>query len=318
MVTNITSVDDIAKFLNKNPKNISNMQTILNITQKKHKSNVDFNFCLIRCDKNTIREEDFIDFLFKYIVKYALNYSEYHPKKLTEEEINDWWIENAPRLTSKAKGAFLKKNDQSGELAELFLFIALESQGFIRLINKMSLKTSKELYFQGWDAVHIGADINDNLLFCLGSSKMFKQFSRGFNDAFQEIEDFTTDVEKEKIEVDLISSYIDSERFEKYAEEIPKILSPYYPNKEKVGRAHSIFLGYEWKFLKKINLPKTSTLDNHVRQKFSKNQQKIIKKIDEKISELTVASNRDFNIWIMPFRDVKEIRSKFVQKLRKP
>ncbi len=294
------------------------MESVLHISQKEKQKQVKYHFCLIRCDKNNIREADFIEFLFQHIMEYALTYSELHPKKLTEKEIIDWFKENAPRLVSKAKGAFLTKSTKTGEFGELFLFIALESQGFIRLINKMSIKTSPELHFQGWDAVHIGVDDNKNILFCYGSSKMHKDFSAGLSEIFKEIEKFTKDDSKEKVEISLISSYIDSERFDKYSEEIPRLLSPYYRHKERVGKAHPIFLGYEWDFLQNPHVPKYSLLDSHLCSEYDKKQEDIMSKFDEKISSLTLVSNRDFLIWIMPFKDVGSIRSKFIEKLKEP
>lgn len=174
------------------------------------------------------------------------------------------------------------------------------------------------MHFQGWDAVHIGVDDNKTILFCYGSSKMHKDFSAALSEIFKEIEKFTKDNSKEKIEINLISSYIDNERFDKYSEEIPRLLSPYYRHKEKVGKAHPIFLGYEWNFLQNPHVPKYSLLDSHLCNEYKKKQKDIMSKFNEKISSLTLASNRDFLIWIMPFKDVRSIRSKFIEKLKEP
>lgn len=61
------------------------MESVLHISQKEKQKQVRYHFCLIRCDKNNIREADFIEFLFQHIMEYALTYSELHPKKNNRE-----------------------------------------------------------------------------------------------------------------------------------------------------------------------------------------------------------------------------------------
>lgn len=293
------------------------MDSVLHIHKEEKQKRVKYHFCLIRCDKNNVREADFIDFLFNYILKYALTYSELHPKKILKEDITNWFTENAPHLVTKAKGRF-STSKKTGELGELFLFIALESQGFIRLINKMALKTSSKLHYQGWDSVHIGVDDDENILFCYGSSKMYRNFSQALCDIFDEIEKFSNNEQKEDVEISLISSYIDEERFGQYSKQIPKLLSPYYRKKEKIGRCHPIFLGYEWELLKKPNNSASDILDKYFCIEYKKNHEKIMDKINTKIKDLTIASKRDFLIWILPFEDVERVRSRFIRKLTNP
>jgi hypothetical protein len=318
MTSSTTEIIDLIDFLKSNRNSPSRLDSILHVSTKSQQKSVKQCFCLIKCDKDDVREDDFIDFLFLSIVKYALTYSETHPKKLNEKQITEWWIENCSRLTSSAKGSFLTKAETTGELGELFLFVALEDLGFIRLINKMSLKTSSNIPFQGWDAVHLGFDEDDNLLFCLGSSKMYKEFSGALYETFKEIEDFTIIKKKQENEVKLISSYMDSDRFGKFAEVIPKILSPYYSNKAKIGQAHPIFLGYEWAVLNNLEPPEHVTLDEHVCAEYEKKHKKIMSQITKKISKLSAASNQYFLFWIMPFKNVEDMRLKFLKKLKAP
>jgi len=305
-------------FLNKRGSaKLEKLNALLHIRNVDHK-NMKYEFCLIRSNKDEIREDDFIQFLCDNILDYALSYAELHPKRLTKKELEQFFIENSARLTSKALSTFIKKSKNTGELGELFLFIALESRGFIRLLNKMALKTSSEMPFHGWDAVHIGVGSNDSILFCYGSSKMCRKFSTALNETIEEIENFTNDSSKEEHELNLVSSYIDCDRLGKYSKEITEVLSPYYRDKAKLGKAHSMFLGYEWQALENSKPDDSSTLDDHLCKMYNETRNEIIVKVENKISSLSDASGRDFLIWVMPFANLNGTRSKFRKKLGVP
>ena len=108
------------------------MDGVLHLDSKQS-GNVRYEFCLIRCDSSEIRVDDYIDLLYNYIYDYALSYGELHPKNLTKEQLNQYFIENMAPLAEKAANEYVTKSRETGEPGELFLFIALESIGFIRL-----------------------------------------------------------------------------------------------------------------------------------------------------------------------------------------
>jgi hypothetical protein len=132
---------------------------------------------------------------------------------------------------------------------------------------------------------------------------------------FKEIDDFTSEPGKEQQEIKLVSSYLESQRIGKYSKEIAKMLTPYYRDKERIGRAHPIFIGYEWDSLNDVKRPKNQTLGTYLHELYKQTHSEKTEKINDKISKLAVAANREFYIWILPFAVLQDIRNKFLAKL---
>jgi len=315
MASPTNNTKDFKEFLAKNSiEKRQKMDSILHIDQA-NSNDVHYEFCLIRCDPTEIRENDYLQLLHSHLWDYALSYAELHPKKLTKEKIVQYFIENGPHFNDQAKSTYVTKSSTTGDPGELFLFVALESIGFIRILNKMALKTNGEVPFQGWDAVHIGVGKYGDILFAYGSSKLKKKLDKALYETFSDIEGFSTTTGKEEHEIKLVSSYIESGRLGKYTKEIAKMLTPYYREKERIGRAHPIFIGYQWDSLKNLKRPENGTLDNHLHEVYKQTHQDMINRIDKQISKLSVASKREFYVWIIPFEDLQRIRNKFLEKL---
>jgi hypothetical protein len=308
------NIDSFEKFLTDiGTKKRAKIESILHVTNLNNPKNVSINLCLIKCDSTEIRVNDFIGLLYDYILEYALSFGELHPK-LNKEKLNEYFIENGARLASKAEKTYVQKSATTGEPGELFLFIALESVGFIRILNKMSLKTSNDVPFHGWDAVHVGLNQNREIIFCYGSSKLKTDFGDALKESIEDVNGFAIDPDKEQHEINLVSSYLDIERLGGYSEDLAKMLSPYYQDKSKIGKGHAMLIGYEWEKLKAISKPEDCTLDKHLCDEYTKKQMDILKKINEAIAVLPIA-NRDFLIWVLPVASLKVIRSKFRRKI---
>jgi hypothetical protein len=275
-------------------------------------------FYLMRCEERDIREDDFIEFLCENLVNFTMSYAETQPPAeiYTKEELHKYYRKIAARMVSKSRSYFIKKNEQTGELGELFLFIVLESKGIIQLLNKMNLKTSPEMPVHGWDAIHIGVEENKRIVLHYGYSKMHQGFSEGLTSAIDEVNDFSKNKNREKYELNLVSSHLDTEKFNTYSEAIKNLLSPYARNKQNLRKAQSIFIGYEWVELKNPIPPKACNLEDHLISKYKATHEERAAKIKQHIQSLPNASKYTFFVCALPFADLKEIRSKFRRKIK--
>jgi hypothetical protein len=279
--------------------------------------NILIDFYLLRCTRDSVREDDFVNFLLDYLIPFTLTYSETHPPTsgLTGEEINNNQLKNAARYFLKAQSYLIKKSKKTGELGELFLFIALESRGFIQLLNKMSLKTNSEMPVHGFDAIHIGVNDRNELIIYYGYSKLIKSYAKALDSAMEEIDKYWSSNEKASYEFNIVSSHIDSGKFDLYTEQIKRLISPYEREKTNLGKAHAIFLGYEWKEMGHQKPAYAESLDAHLTLQYQKIIANKAVAIERRISKLPCANRSDFYICVLPFANIDYVRTRFRSKL---
>ncbi len=260
------------------------------------------NFHLITCTSDNIREDDFIFFLLGKIIRYALKSKEY--RSLT--------VDKAWELVAKAKRKF-SENGDSAEVGELILFVLLESRGIVQVMQKMGLKMNNRMPVFGMDAVHIG--VEDGIILYYGESKMHKNFQSGLSSAISSFEDFSENRKKKKIEVDLISSFIDEGKFGKYTHFITNMVNPYYVNKENFEERNAVFLGYNWDLL--CNPQNRGSLTEFLKENFIPLQNRIGKRILKSIQASQKIKKQHFSFYLIPFKDVAEFREMFNRELSK-
>lgn len=267
-------------------------------------------FFLIRCTAQQIRENDFLQLLFNSIVKYVLKREEYLPP----DSLDSYVIDNIYDIWQKARSKFLTKNKNAGEVGELILFLLLESQGIVQLLNKMNLKTSSEMPIHGLDAIHIQA-IDDKIILHFGQAKMYQNLNGGIDSALDDIKKFTTNQDARQLELNLVSNYIDDKKFDQHADTIKDLISPYGKHKEKLSEANSIFVGYNWDLLQELSRRGSIELTTYLKAEYEKIHDEISSTIKNKISKIPEIKNQEFTIYLLPFRDTEGFRKSFVMGL---
>lgn len=303
--------DDFKEFLNTR-LNIEkqDLEKILYFFSEQSSPNITCNFYLIQCTTEYDREKDFIKFILRYIIPYVLKRKEYLPENITKEayltKIRDIYI--------RAKRSFMTKNPITGEGGELILFLLLESEGIVQLLNKMNLKMNHEIPVLGLDAIHIQAK-NGVIFLHYGESKMYKNFDEGMREAVNTLENFND--EKEEEDLNLVSSYIDNSKFDKYADKIIDLISPYKGNKENLSKANSVFIGYNWDVLSNCSEHKGRELGNYLKSEYIKSHKELFRKTKDRITKAKNTDGRSFNFYILPFKDIDEFRQNFLKELKK-
>lgn len=154
-------------------------------------------------------------------------------------KIREQYKDKAMMLSKKAREKFKSENN-NGELGELLLFCFLE--GYLdapKILTKLDLKTSNNLYVNGSDGVHLKKISNLKYHLIFGESKTYKKLTQAFENAFQSIHDFRNETNSQgkyksgiNFEKGLISSHIDQIDFDDEDKEILSLLV--YPGKNQI------------------------------------------------------------------------------------
>ncbi len=286
--------------------------------------NIYCNFYLMKSTSQKVREDEFIKKMLDSVVDFTLEYIKRHPptKNMTAESVAKYYQKRMMRLTRKARGLLIDKiTKNTSEFGELFLFMLFEEKGIVQLLNKMNLKTNRNMPVHGLDAVHLGT-INNNLVFFYGYSKVCGLLSTATREAVEEISNFLSDTERQDREYDLVQDHIDESKFSDFSDKIVKMLLPYdddsyNSNKDFVAEAHAMFLGFEWPKLRDTNPPGSSSLDSYLAVEYSKKLNKMEKTIKTHILALPEASRFSFVAWALPFSNLEEFRKKFISELKR-
>jgi hypothetical protein len=265
-------------------------------------ANITCKFYLIRCTADEIRDLDLIKLMLNRIVFYVLKKKEYQGKSLSE--FRDLYL--------RAKETFVKEK-RTGEAGELLLFLLLESQGIVQLFSKMGLKTSGNVHFHGFDAVHI--EVGKVATYHFGHSKMHAQFSSALNEAVGDVLKFSKDKGQKSLELNLISSHVDESKFGIHSDIVRNLINPYYPNRAAYKEAHSIFLASDWQFLKDQTQKGTREYDGYTKSQYEKQHTQVATEVAEKVLSKEEIKSETFSIYIIPFLDVQKFRDKFREEL---
>ena len=228
-------------------------------------------------------------------------------------------------LSKKAREKFKEAIKNDGELGELLLFCFLE--GYLdapKILTKLQLKTSNQLYVNGSDGVHLKKLSDNKYQLIFGESKTYAKLNYAFENAFKSIYEFVNEINAKgkyksgiNFEKGLISSNIDLDIFDKDEQEILNVLL--YPKEiEKydfsLDDAFSIFVGYQ------INIEneqrKYSNENFHI-----KIETKIVNEIETyknniyKLIEKYSLIGYTFYIFIIPFTNIDENRKKILKKV---
>ena len=152
------------------------------------------------------------DNLMESVADYALSW-----------KIRDKYKDKAMTLSRKAREKFKEAAKNDGELGELLLFCFLEGHlDAPKILTKLELKTSNQLYVNGSDGVHLKKLSDKKYQLIFGESKTYDDLNRAFDNAFKSIGAFVNEINAKgndksgiNFEKGLISSNIESDIFEK-------------------------------------------------------------------------------------------------------
>jgi hypothetical protein len=271
--------------------------------------NLNVNFYLQKCDADRVLEKEFREFLSEQIIRYVIKHKFLDPKKMKDSAYQT-------RLYRRARKRFSSKSPNAAEVGELILFVLLESEGILQIVQKMPLKTNKEMPVHGSDGIHVQVADGYFLLY-FGESKMVKSYQEGIRKALLSISNFYKERggESERdLDVEIISTHIDEIKFEGFTDLIEELVLPYEGDKSKRREVKSIFVGYNWDALKTSSNGNGKDLTTHLSELYSEVQPSIVQYCSDAIARSDY-KNEHFHIQFIPFIDEEKFREKFKEDL---
>lgn len=235
------------------------------------------------------------------------------------------YLTSPMKLSKKAREKFRNYKENKGELGEFLLFCFLEGHlNAPKILSKLELKTSTNMYVNGSDGIHFLKLENGNFQLIFGESKFYNDLTGGLRDAFQSINDFLNEENKNgddksgiNYEKSVISSSIIRETWNSEEEEfLTKLIYPTNDSLFQVDDAFGIFVGFEIE----INDSQRQLSNAEFREVLDKHISSIV---DQKIQNIeTYIENYglygyNFYIYIMPFTDIDKARIKILESLVK-
>ncbi len=260
-------------------------------------------------DYNSVSEN-----LMESVADYALSW-----------KIRDKYKDRAMTLSKKAREKFKKATKNDGELGELLLFCFLEGHlDSPKILTKLELKTSNQLYVNGSDGVHLKKLSDQKYQLIFGESKTYGDLKSAFDNAFKSIGEFINEVNAKgndksgiNFEKGLISSNIESDIFEEDEEEILNVLL--YPGEKNnynfsIDDAFSIFIGYEIDIKDEQKECSTDEFPAEIERKIINQIEAYKDNVYELIQKYGLLEYI-FYVFVMPFTNIDETRKKILKKV---
>ncbi len=275
--------------------------------ERKFSNKIHGKFLLLKYEYDRNREDDFC----KYILKTLFIYS------LTKEERNKLNQETAYELVKLALSRYVNYREEfkGGEIGEIILFHLLEvMENAVQIANKMCLKTSGNVPYHGADAIHFGINGDLRILF-LGESKIGKKFSQTLSEALKSIDEYKKS-DKQQFEVDLVLGHISDDIPDLLKTEIKDYLDPRKDDLGNYTQVYAIFLGFEKGILKDLEKEyEGPELVEKVVAHYQSDIESYIQLISKKIEENKNLANSRFLFYLLPFKDIDQVRKKFLEGL---
>lgn len=228
-------------------------------------------------------------------------------------------------LSQKAREKFRNYKENKGELGEFLLFCFLEGHlNAPKILSKLELKTSTNMYVNGSDGIHFLKLPSGNYQLIFGESKLYDDLTTGLRDAFQSINDFVKE-ENQKgegksgitYEKSLLSASVFKETWSTEEEKfIEQLIYPTNDSSFEVDDAFGIFVGFEVMLnadQRKLPNDKFRTvIEEHINEVVTKK----IANIENYIEEHGLFGY-NFYVYTMPFLDIELSRMKILENLIK-
>ena len=301
--------------INPNSKNaIKQFKHIKHLPISKNADDGSLDLFLLPINARNFDYDSVSDNLIESVADYALSWK-------IKEKYKDKYM----TLSKKAREKFKEATKNDGELGELLLFCFLEGHlEAPKILTKLELKTSNNLYVNGSDGVHLKKISDKRYKLIFGESKTYQDLSVALKNAFKSINEFKNELNTKgeaksgiSFEKGLISSNVESDIFDEDDEDILNILL--YPEDKpntniSLDDAFSIFIGYEIDISKEQRSCSSDEFPIKIEEKISAQIENYNSKIYQLIENNELLGHT-FYIFIMPFTNIDENRKKILKKV---
>ncbi|QOR34750.1 DUF1837 domain-containing protein [Clostridium sp. 'deep sea'] len=231
--------------------------------------------------------------------------------------------EKPAKLVHIAQEKFKNYINNNGELGELLLYCFLETHlDAPKILSKLELKTSTEMYVHGADGIHMYKVDDNNYQLIFGESKTVNNLRDSLYQAFKSIKEFKDESSKGgksksgiSYEKTLLNSNIDRETFtEEERDLLRKIIYPSKTRHFDVDDAFGIFIGYEIEITNEDRKLSNKDFREKIKNIIDKDVSDRIKYINDKIAEHDLYGH-SFYFYVLPFTDLDTSRKKILEEI---
>lgn len=264
--------------------------------------------------------DEFVTYLESRIVDFALPESEkVAAAEAYDEGDSGRWVQ----AVTKAQRLFVRARDEgvtSGEPGELTLFVLLEGvKSAPQIACKMRLKTASDMHVHGADSIHVMWRAQaQTLRFIWGESKLHSSVSSGIRSAVESIQELIAErgggrsqIERE---IEIVREHMDVSDPE-LRDVLIKCFDPYSELSNEREEAFACFIGFDYGVLEDIaGTGSNEEVEAEFRSEYKEQIQRACIKFEETVVEKGLEHCR-FEVFLIPFQDVRELRTKFLMRI---
>lgn len=274
------------------------------------------NLFTLRVTNNEFVYNELIESLGNQLHTFALSRKEV--KQLIEEgKLRTLTDRAKERLRDHTKIKGDGKNE-GGELGEILLYCFLESHlNAPKILTKLELKTSSQMFVHGADGVHFLKLDDKNYQLILGESKLISDLDIGINRAFSSISSLLTEKGKKRnFELQLVNSQLVKEAYDEGMYNfLKKVIIPNASDDEtNIDYSFGIFLGFDIPVTTDEKLLTNSEFRDCIRKKIIEKVEKSIDVINKQI-DMAHFTGYNFYIYVIPFTDLEKTRKEVIEGL---
>lgn len=276
----------------------------------------------LRISNNSFAYNELVELLGNKLYHFALSRTEVETLR-QKDQLNTLIQKAKSKLRAyveKEKASARAGQNEGGELGELLLYCLLECHlNAPKILSKLELKTSNQMYVNGADGVHLLQLTDRDYQLIFGESKLHSDLSQGIYDAFASIGTLLEN-RKNKLhfEIDLVNSQLVKEVFDDAAYSLlKKVLLPNAQEDEtNMDYSFGIFLGFNMDITDEELKKNNQDFRNHIRERINTEIQSKIASINYQINKQDFIGY-NFYVYIIPFSKLSEHRVEIINQLIK-
>ncbi|WP_342647398.1 DUF1837 domain-containing protein [Mucilaginibacter sp. CSA2-8R] len=280
------------------------------------------NVFTLKISNNSFAYNELVELLGNKLYHFALSRTEVESLR-QKDQLNTLIQKSKSKLREyieKEKASAKAGQNEGGELGELLLYCLLECHlNAPKILSKLELKTSNQMYVNGADGVHLLKITDKDYQLVFGESKLHADLAQGIYDAFGSINTLL-DNRKNKLhfEIDLVNSQLVKEVFDDAAYSLlKKILLPSAQDDEtNMDYSFGIFLGFNVEITKEEFDKSNAEFRRHIRERIQSEIQSKIGSINYQINKQCF-TGYSFYVYVIPFSDLSEHRVAIINQLIK-
>ena len=286
------------------------------IKDKQLSRNNKLNLFTLRVSNNQFVYDELIESLGNQLHTFALSRKEI--KQLVDEGKLRTLVDRAKDRLRDHRNIKGDKRKEGGELGEILLYCFLEAHlQAPKILTKLELKTSAQMFVNGADGVHLLKVDDKNYQLILGESKLIADLNGCISKAFSSITTLLSDSAKKKnFELQLVNSQLVKEAYdEDMYNFLKKIIIPSANDDEtNIDYSFGIFLGFNIEVSDAEKIMSNSDFRVCIRKKIVDKVESCIASINKQLEQAHF-TGYSFYVYVIPFTDLETTRKEVIEGL---